>query len=547
MIFLTTLLIAMFITLALIPIFKTMAVKLNVMDIPEERKVHPYPMPKTGGLAMAVGTLVPVFFWEYGNELVQAVMVAAGIVVFFGFIDDVKGLGYKAKFGGQLIGALVVIFFGGIKINSLGMLLPENMLLPNWLATIITVFFLVGVTNAINLSDGLDGLAGGISLLSFACIGYLAYQGENYDVAIMATAVIGAIFGFLRYNTYPAVVFMGDSGSQFIGFLAGVLSIEISQGNTPISRVLPLILLGFPVFDTLTVMYERVTEGRSPFLADKKHFHHRLMRMGLFHTEAVFVIYLLQAFLVTIAFVFRFHSEWLLLGFYFAFSGTILAGLHLKDRNHRKLRRFEFIDNGIKRRLKKLKQKGTFAKLSFRTVEIGVPLLLLSLCILPSHIPNYYAYFSIFLFLMIASTWLTRPNWLGAALALTLFVMIPFGVYFSERDIVQWMDHNMVVAYNLSFGILVFCVVLTLKLTRRTKGFKTSPLHFIILFIALIVPNLPDEQIKSYEMGLMATKIIVLFFSCEILMGELRAELKKIALITLLALIVTAVRGFVQI
>jgi UDP-GlcNAc:undecaprenyl-phosphate GlcNAc-1-phosphate transferase len=230
-----------------------------------------------------------------------------------------RDLGFKTKFAGQFAAALIIIIYGGVKIKSLGMLLPDGVLLPDWLAMPLTFIVIVGITNAINLSDGLDGLAGGISLLSFLCIGYLAYSAGYLGIALLSAATVGAIFGFLRFNTYPATVFMGDAGSQLLGFMAITFSLKLTQGNAPLSPLLPLLLLGFPVLDTITVMFERVTNGKSPFVADKNHLHHKFMRLGLFHTEAVLSIYVLQAFLVTSAFVFRSRSEWFLLILYLVF------------------------------------------------------------------------------------------------------------------------------------------------------------------------------------------------------------------------------------
>ena len=270
MIYFTTLLLSMFITIVLIPILKGMAVRVNAVDIPNSRKVHTKPIPRIGGVAMAIGTLVPILLWFPGSPMIRAIFIGAAIIVFSGAVDDIKQLGYKAKFAGQVIAALVIILYGGITINNLGVLMPDGYLLPKAISIGLTLLVIVGVTNAINLSDGLDGLAGGITLLTFICIAYLAFRCENLAIAISAVAAAGAIFGFLRYNTHPAVIFMGDAGSQFLGFLAIVLPVALTQENTPLSPFLPLIILGFPILDTVTVMTERIADGRSPFVADKK-------------------------------------------------------------------------------------------------------------------------------------------------------------------------------------------------------------------------------------------------------------------------------------
>jgi len=532
----------MFITIALVPFFKGLAVKINVLDVPNERKVHKYPMPKGGGIAMALGALIPIVLWLPADDFSRATIIGAGIVVLFGLLDDMRDLGFKAKFAGQFAATLIIIIYGGVKIKSLGMLLPADVLLPDWLAIPLTFIVIVGITNAINLSDGLDGLAGGISLLSFLCIGYLAYSAGNFDIALLSAATVGAIFGFLRFNTYPATVFMGDAGSQLLGFMAITFSLKLTQGNPHLSPLLPLLLVGFPVLDTITVMFERVTNGKSPFVADKNHLHHKLMRLDLFHTEAVLSIYVLQAFLVTSAFVFRSRSEWFLLILYLVFSGVIISGFFIADTTGWKVKRFHF--TLLKGRLKVLKEKNILIKVSFRIIEVGVPSLLLITCFLPASVPKYFAFFSMGFLGLICIVWLFNKQWLDMALRFTLYLTIPFVIYLSETDLATWVSDKLLDPYNLSFVFLIVFVILTLKFTRRTKGFKTSPMDFLILFIALVVPNLPDERIQSYHMGLVAAKIIVLFFSYEVLIGELREDLKRLVLATIPVMVVMAVRGW---
>ncbi|MDY6953454.1 MAG: MraY family glycosyltransferase, partial [Thermodesulfobacteriota bacterium] len=189
MLYLSTLLFSMFITLSLIPWFTKLAVRIHAVDVPNERKVHPHPVPKSGGLAMALGAVVPVLLTAHADPFLRALVLGAGIVVLFGLVDDFKGLGYKAKFMGQIGAALVVVLYGGVKITSLGMLLPDDVVLPEWVAIPFTLLVIVGVSNAINLADGLDGLAGGICLLSFICIGYLAFLGEHVYVALLSVAM----------------------------------------------------------------------------------------------------------------------------------------------------------------------------------------------------------------------------------------------------------------------------------------------------------------------------------------------------------------------
>lgn len=545
MTYLPTLIISMFITLILIPFFRKMALKMNAVDIPNERKVHSAPMPKTGGISMAIAVLIPVLLWKNTEPFILSVLFGAVIIVSFGLMDDIRDLGYRTKFTGQILAALIVILFGGLRITRLGALMPEGAVLSAWISIPLTLLVMVGVTNAINLSDGLDGLAGGITLLTFICIGYMADGADNVRVALLSAAMAGGLFGFLRFNTHPATVFMGDAGSQFLGFMAVTLSLSLTQGNPAISPMVPLLLLGFPVLDTLTVMMERAASGRSPFVADKNHFHHKLMRLRLNHTEAVLAIYFIQSALVTFAFVFRYYSEWFLLLVYWLFSGLILAFFFVADKKGWQPPTGFRPAILARKKIAELKEKKLIIKSSFKIVEFATPVLLMITCFLPARIPAPFAWFSLFWALILFAARFVQKRWSGFMVRLVFYLIAPFLMYLSEADRVVWASGRMLNFYNFAFVLLVLFVILTLKFTKRKKGFKSSTMDFLILFIALVVPNLPDQRILSYDMGLIAARIIVLFFSFEVLIGEMRGELVRVSLPIALALMVVGIRGFV--
>jgi UDP-GlcNAc:undecaprenyl-phosphate GlcNAc-1-phosphate transferase len=550
MIFLSTLLISMFITMALIPILKTAALKLGGgLDVPNARKVHISPVPKVGGVAMALGALLPVLILVDGGPFVNSIMIGAWIIVAFGLADDIKSLGWASKFIGQIAAALVVILYGKVKICSLGACAPDGFVLPALFNIPLTLLVVVGVTNAINLADGLDGLAGGISLLIFICIGWLAYSGlyvpEKVFIMVLCSAVVGAIFGFLRFNTYPATVFMGDTGSQLLGFLAVTLSLGITQSSDALSPLLPLLLLGFPVLDTITVMAERISAGRSPFHADKNHFHHKLMRLGLYHTEAVVAIYFLTACLVVAGFLLRFYSDWVLLGFYLAFAGVIWLGFAAANRTGWTLKRQGWLDaeQGLKRRLRVFKDKAVVIRVVFFCLKAGVPLLLLLSALIPGAVPRYVGGVALFFALSLGATWLVKAEWLTGVLRLAFYLTLPLVLRIGQVMPADWVHPAELRIYNLAFGALALAMVATLRFTRRTKGFRASPMDFLILVIALVVPNLPDPRIQSVQMGFLAARIIVLFFGFEVLVGELRGRLTFLAATTLMALLLVSLRG----
>ena len=543
MIYLAALLIAMFITIGLIPIFKRLAVRFNVVDLPDDRKVHTVPTPRIGGLAMALGALIPVVLWIRLDDVAGSMLVGAWILVLFGLIDDRQNLNYRIKFASQFLAACLVVLWGGLKIKSLGAILPSEFLLPDWIAIPLTLVVIVGVTNAINLADGLDGLAGGISLLSFICIGYLAYCSGQMLLTLIAVSVVGGLIGFLRFNTHPAEVFMGDAGSQYLGFLAITLSLGITQHNNPVSPMLPLLLLGFPVLDTLTVMIQRIHEGRSPFYPDKNHFHHKLLRIGFVHSEAVLLIYIIQSFLVGAALYLRYYSDWLLLILYLTISVLIVGGIYLADRTGWELKRIDVLERFIRGRLKELKEKNILIKITFKTVEILFPLMLLTTFLLPGSMPPLFSGFALLMVILIVPIAITgKVIPLRTLMRVSIYLTIPVVVYLGQAETISWISGNFLRIYNLFFAILVVFMILTLKFSRR-EGFKSTPMDFLILFIAVVVPNIPDEQFRSYGMGVVAVKIIVFFFCFEVLLGEIRNKLNRIAWVIIAGLSIVILKG----
>ncbi len=543
MIYLTTFLISMFTTIVLVPILSGMAEKLKVMDIPNERKIHQFPIPKVGGIAMALGVVIPILLWAPVNGFVRSVMLASWVIVIFGVVDDFKNVNYKIKFAGQVAAAFIVIFWGGLRIHTLGGMLPPGFELPGFISIPLTLFVIVGVTNAINLSDGLDGLAGGICLLSFLCLGYLSYLQGYQDPIIFSVAIIGAIIGFLRFNTYPASIFMGDAGSQLLGFLFITLSLGLTQRDSNLNPFLPLVLMGLPILDTVTVMAERIMEGRWPFHADKKHVHHKLLALDFFHNESVLIIYVCHAFFVTSSFLFRMSSERFLLTYYFAFSAGALSILWTAGNRGWRRKRHQFLDKVIKGRLRVLKDRSIFIKIFYQGAQVVFPVLLIVTSLMPETIPDYLTLFFVFLLGIILLHRFVKVNWHPFLVRIPFFLSMPFIIYLGERGTAAWISPESLRIYNLSFAAMVILILLVLKFSRR-QGFRSTPMDFLILFIALVVPNLPDEHIQSFHMGLIAAKIIVMFFSFEVLVGELRTDLYKLTPYLSIALIIVVLRGY---
>jgi len=543
MLLFSTLLFSLFITMALIPLFKRNAARLNCLDIPNERKVHCDPMPKVGGLAMAIGALVPLLLLDFGDRLGMSLFIGCIIIVLFGFLDDSRGLSWKGKLGAQLAAALVVVLAGNIKLNFIGTLLPWTFL-SGWVASVLTVIIIIGVTNAVNLADGLDGLAGGIMLVSFSCIGFLAFRSENTLITLMAIAATGAILGFLPYNTHPATVFMGDTGSQLLGFLAGTMSLVVTQSDHTISPVLPLFLIGLPIIDTLLVMFERIFRGRFPFHGDTNHIHHKLLRMNFFHSEAVMVLFVLQCGFVMTGFWLRFQSDWLLFGIYLAESLVLVSLFSLADRKALQLNRPGSFDRLVKQKLRVfVKDSHLGIRVSQKLVEFGLPFLIIITCLLPGQMPRFISIFAVFLIAAIGLTHVVWPAHQKNVLRLAVYFFMPFVIYYSETRMVSWIYVEWQIAYNLLFFVLLFFAIATLRSTRRRSHFRITPFDYALLFTAIVVPNLPFIGMHDFQFGAVAAKIIVLYFVSEVLFGEMESRKSGFNLWTVAALLIVVVRA----
>ena len=281
------------ISTALIPPLIRAAGTLGLVDHPNWRKVHEDPIPTVGGIAIASGAVLSALAWLPLREDINGFLLGTAVLLVAGVWDDRSGMHYSLKFVAQIVAAVTVVWYGGVVIDRLPFL--EAVAIPGYVGFTVSVIALVAITNAINLWDGLDGLAGGTTLIAIGLLGSLAYLSGDGVVTLLATALCGAILGFLRFNTYPARVFMGDTGSQFLGFGVGVIAIMVTQtSDRALSPMLPLLVLGLPILDTSWVCFERVMKGLSPFKADRNHIHHKILGLGFNQYEAVLTIYALH-------------------------------------------------------------------------------------------------------------------------------------------------------------------------------------------------------------------------------------------------------------
>lgn len=297
---------AAFITSAVLAmIFSPVAIKLapriGAMDIPKDgRRMHSKAMPRFGGLAIFVGTIGSLAIYAGGNEKIIPVMIGGTLIYCLGVVDDLKNLDAKVKFGVQLLIA-ILMYYMGLRIKFITNYFGEGAVhFGEAVCFVVTVLWIVGITNTINLIDGLDGLAAGTTAIASLCIAYVAYiHGDEYGMMVVCLAMLalaGGCLGFLPFNFYPAKIFMGDGGSLFLGFMIATLSVVGPlKRSTVIAVVVPVIVLGIPIFDTFFAILRRVVNHRPIMEADKGHLHHRLMESGYGQRRAVLMLYGISA------------------------------------------------------------------------------------------------------------------------------------------------------------------------------------------------------------------------------------------------------------
>jgi UDP-GlcNAc:undecaprenyl-phosphate GlcNAc-1-phosphate transferase len=304
--------------LILTPLSMRVARSFGVMDVPtDDRRMHDKPMPRLGGLAIfitfTVVTLVGYeVFFSKSNWLslmpgkITAVLISGAAIFILGVIDDVFDMKAWVKLLGQ-IGCGSLAFFLGIRMPEISLFgwhfgnTPAGLVL----SFLLTVLWLVAITNTINLIDGLDGLAGGVAAIASLGIGYSAYIHGLYTVSFLMVILAGSALGFLRYNFHPAKTFMGDSGAMYLGFtIAAIAIVGPTKGATIVSMLGPVLILGVPIFDVLFAIFRRKVSGRPIFSADKGHLHHQLTRMGMGQRRTVLMIYGISAVMAVAAIIF---------------------------------------------------------------------------------------------------------------------------------------------------------------------------------------------------------------------------------------------------
>jgi UDP-GlcNAc:undecaprenyl-phosphate/decaprenyl-phosphate GlcNAc-1-phosphate transferase len=309
------------IALALTPVVRYLSNRWGLVDQPDHRKVHRTPMSRLGGVAIyfaVIGALAAQYLGElylgWQGPFVEAatranvLAILGGMTLVFvvGLVDDLRDLSPGVKFLGQLAAAAVVVF-AGVRIEYIGNPAGGGLLALGTLSIPVTLIYIVAFTNIINLIDGLDGLAAGVSAIAGGTLLVLAIQGNRFDAAALAAVLIGACLGFLRYNFHPASIFMGDSGALFLGFtLATISLLGVMKTTAAIALAVPLLIVGVPIFDTASAIVRRWRHGRPIGEADRGHIHHRLLGRGFDQRQTVLIIYVWSILLSVVGYAVRY-------------------------------------------------------------------------------------------------------------------------------------------------------------------------------------------------------------------------------------------------
>lgn len=526
---------AMAISMSLIPMMVRLAPQLGMLDAPDSRKVHATPIPRVGGVGIVLGALIPLALWLPIDKTLASYFFGALVLLLFGVWDDIKELGHYPKFIGQFLAVIAVVYYGDVYVTTLPFMGLHTV--SPLIGKPFTVFAMVGVINAINHSDGLDGLAGGESLLSFGCIAYLAYAADGMGLVTIAVATVGGVFGFLRFNSHPARVFMGDGGSQFLGFTLGYLTVLLTQRvNSALSPALPALIIGLPIMDILAVLYLRARHGQNLFRATKNHVHHRLLMLGFDHYGSVIIIYSVQAFFVVSAVLMRYQTDYAILALYLGTCGLLFLALTIAERTGWQAERAGQL-------MLRANAYGYLAGLPSALVATLVPLYLLFMSAALAHVPADFSIVALVLFVIFATSLVLGARPQALQHRVVVYVAVAFVVYLGGQASV-FGRHTLEILDIAYFGALAVALGMAIRYASDNV-FKLTPMDYLVALVVLFVGAASGGNLAGAAAAPMLVKVIILFYAAEWLITRQVKRWSGLFLGVLAALVLVGVRGFV--
>ncbi len=283
------------------PLVKSLAYRVGAIDVPKDnRRMHKTPIPRLGGLAIFIAFLLTTLIFADIDRQIRGILLGAVMIVVLGVLDDILTLKALPKLFVQIAAAAMAVYHGCVIqfFSNPNVFSNATYISLGWLSVPVTIIWIVAITNAVNFIDGLDGLAVGVSAISTAALVVIALLVQELNIAVILIALFGACLGFIPYNMNPAKIFMGDTGSTFLGYILATLSVTgLFKLYAIISFAVPFLILGLPIFDICFAFLRRIAKGQNPMTADRGHVHHRLIDMGFSQKQAVAIVYMLTAIL----------------------------------------------------------------------------------------------------------------------------------------------------------------------------------------------------------------------------------------------------------
>jgi UDP-GlcNAc:undecaprenyl-phosphate GlcNAc-1-phosphate transferase len=553
------------VTLGSIPIIKRLATVYNLFDFPdhekftgkEMRRVHTKPIPRLGGLAIVFGFFLSILLWV-SSEPFKSIYIGSFALFVTGMIDDIRTLTAKSRFLIQLTIALFTVISGDLVLSNIWFTSNFSIHLPQYVDVLFSVFIIVGATNAVNLVDGLDGLAGGLVLIGIVFISMLHFlsTGDMELVVILSVPLAGSILGFLRYNTFPASIFMGDGGSNWLGFLIGALMLVVAKGLMVSGSQLGLNLaanglvvpflsilcsLSVPIVDTACVIIYRFRRGFKPWIPDKSHFHHSLLRIGLTHAQSVGAIYFLAllvgiAGIIPVAYPFYGFNFFPLLGIGFLFLIIATSMRATEVRWIYAVRRF-LVDSLQESRSRTRDFLRAFLGFVSRYIIYGI---LAGAPLLSGVTPQTVGFAAIVgLFLLTLGLFSrdTEGFFQGFVIAVAssvLLTAINTNTLFIE---VMGVRYSLQSAYNIAFIALFFTTVAFTLVSFNKNYLILTPTDFLMTAIPLIYLFIPEPFRSDYRLNIISLRSLVLFIAIRALSKGQKGNLRRIRTVLLFGLL----------
>jgi len=533
------LIVALVISMLVIPVMVRLAPHFGLLDKPDPRKVHARPVPRVGGFGIFLGSIIPIVLLMPVDQTLLAFLAGALVLFVFGVLDDGLELGHYAKFAGQFIAVCIVIYWGDVYVTRLPFL--QGDVISDAAGRLFTLFAMVGMINAINHSDGLDGLAGGEAMLSLCCIAWLSFLADGILVAFIALSLVGGLLGFMRYNTHPATIFMGDGGSQFLGYTLGFLAVLLTQQvNTALSPALPALVLGLPIADIIAVFVMRVYRKMNWFRATRNHIHHRLLDLGFFHYESVVIIYSIQTLLVVCATMMPYEADISVLGLYLAIVAAVFLFLIIAERTgwraHAKATGKTDADEREHAKIGRL-----LSTLSVWTLAVGLSLFLVAGSLLATRIPPDFTLMA----MVLCGLMLVRLTVVNTARFLPLralcYMAIAFVVYLVNTYQPAYLMGADPVTY-IFFAIMVLGIATAIRFSEK-GDFALTPTDFLVIIAVFSLAILSSRGVVDSRITAITLKAIILFYGCELILNWMRYRWNIFTVSTLISLLVISLRG----